>query len=65
MILYEWSGDELEEKEFFIPNDNLYVIFTTDQTNNASGFLLHYEVIEKRRKSTGNLFGRDVFVCFF
>jgi hypothetical protein len=49
MILYEWSGSNIEQRDLFIPNDNLYLIFTTDRSNNASGFILHYEVIEKRK----------------
>ena len=49
MILYEWSGTNPEKKDLFIRNDNLYVIFATDQSNNASGFVLNYEVIEKSR----------------
>lgn len=47
MILYEWSGDVIENRDVFIPNDNLFIIFNTDKTNNASGFILHYEIIEK------------------
>jgi len=49
MILYEWSGDDIDNKDLFIPNDNLFLIFNTDKTNNASGFILHYEIIEKGR----------------
>jgi hypothetical protein len=49
MILYEWSGSDIEKRDLFIPNDNLYLIFNTDKSNNASGFFLHYEVIEKRK----------------
>jgi len=47
MILYEWSGDEIDNKDLFIPNDNLFLIFNTDKSNNASGFSLRYEIIEK------------------
>lgn len=50
MILHEWSGDNIENKDLFISNDNIYLIFNTDKTNNASGFLLHYEIIEKGSK---------------
>ncbi|CAF1189573.1 unnamed protein product [Adineta ricciae] len=47
MILYEWSGDEMDNKHLFIPNDNILLVFQTDKTNNASGFSLHYEIIVK------------------
>jgi len=49
MILYEWSGEDIENNDLFIPNDNLFLMFNTDKTNNASGFILHYEIIEKGR----------------
>ncbi|UJR30694.1 hypothetical protein I4U23_018215 [Adineta vaga] len=47
MILYEWSGNEMDNKHLFIPNDDIYLIFQSDKTNNASGFFLQYEIIEK------------------
>jgi hypothetical protein len=47
MILYEWSGSNIEQRDLFIRNDNLYLIFTSDKSNNASGFLLTYQIIEK------------------
>ena len=47
MIIYEWSGYNIDNKHVFIPNDNLFLIFTSDKTYNASGFLLYYEIIEK------------------
>ncbi|CAF1467779.1 unnamed protein product [Adineta steineri] len=47
MILYELSGDDIENKHLFIPNDNLFLIFNTDKSNSASGFFLHYHIIEK------------------
>jgi hypothetical protein len=47
MILYEWSGYENDTKHLFIPNDNLFLQFNTDKSNNASGFVLHYEIIQK------------------
>jgi hypothetical protein len=47
MILYEWSGSEIDNKDLFISNDNLYLVFNTDKSNNASGFFLRYEIIEK------------------
>lgn len=46
MIFDEWSGNEIEKKYLFIPNDNLYLVFDSDKSNNASGFFLHYEIIE-------------------
>lgn len=47
MILYEWSGENLDQQNVFVPNDNLYLIFTTDKTIHATGFSLQYEIIEK------------------
>ena len=47
MVLYESSGSNIEQRDIFIRNDNLYLIFNSDKSNNASGFLLHYQIIEK------------------
>ncbi|CAF1032759.1 unnamed protein product [Rotaria sordida] len=47
MILYEWSGYDIDNRNLFIRNDNLFLIFNTDNSYNASGFSLKYEVIEK------------------
>lgn len=47
MILHEWTGSDLWNRDLFIPHDRISLVFTTDRSQNASGFLLHYEVIEK------------------
>lgn len=47
MILYELSGDAIDHRHLFIRNDNLFLIFNTDKSYNATGFSLNYEIIEK------------------
>ena len=47
MILHEWSGRDLPRRHYLIPNDRVLLVFQTDQSQNSSGFLLHYEIIEK------------------
>lgn len=47
MVLYEWSGNKIDNKHLFIPNDNLFLVFNTDKSFNASGFFLRYDIIEK------------------
>lgn len=47
MILHEWSGQDLMYRHFLVPNDRVLLVFQTDKSENRSGFLLHYEIIEK------------------
>ncbi|CAF1526563.1 unnamed protein product [Rotaria sp. Silwood1] len=47
MILYEWSGYDIDNKHLFIRNDNLFLIFNTDKSYSAAGFSLQYQIIEK------------------
>ena len=47
MIVYHWSGTNIDNRHLFITNDNVYLVFTTDRTLNATGFSLNYEFIEK------------------
>ena len=47
MILYKWSGNETIDQRVFVPNDNLLLVFNADRSNNASGFSLDYEIIER------------------
>ena len=47
MILHEWSGQEFSNRHILIRNDRVLLVFHTDKSQNSSGFLLHYEIIEK------------------
>lgn len=49
MILHEWSGQDLATRHFLIPNDRVVLVFHSDKSQNGSGFLLHYEIIERGR----------------
>ncbi|CAF0776415.1 unnamed protein product, partial [Didymodactylos carnosus] len=51
MVLTELSGElDVLPKHIFVPNDSLWMIFTTDRTTNATGFILQYEIITKETK---------------